>query len=105
MGAIKCGRTIISREPWAGVTIISKCRAGLYGEKDMMTWWSEALGSIVLMDREPFAANKINDAFVVISTDGQSDACQLRESAGRQTNRNGYLLERRVGLLPGQLPH
>ena len=38
-----------------------------------MTWWSEAMGSLVLMDGELFAANKINDAFVVISTDGQPD--------------------------------
>ena len=43
-------------------------QGGAYGEKDMMTGWSEALGSIVLMDGELFAANKINDAFVVIST-------------------------------------
>lgn len=45
-------------------------QGGGYGERDTMTWWGEAMGAIVLMDGELFAANKINDAFVVISTDG-----------------------------------
>jgi outer membrane usher protein len=48
-------------------------QGGGYGERDMMTWWGEAMGAIVLMDGELFAANKINDAFVVISTDGHPD--------------------------------
>jgi len=48
-------------------------QGGGYGEQDMMTWWGEAMGSLVLMDGELFAANKINDAFVVISTDGHPD--------------------------------
>ena len=68
-------------------------QGGAYGEKDMMTWWSEALGSIVLMDGELFAANKINDAFVVISTDGQPDVPVSYENQPvGKTNRNGYLL-------------
>ncbi|MEG1212449.1 MAG: fimbria/pilus outer membrane usher protein [Leclercia sp.] len=68
-------------------------QGGGYGERDMMTWWGEALGSIVLMDGEVFAANKINDAFVVVSTDGQPDVpVNYENQPVGKTNRNGYLL-------------
>lgn len=68
-------------------------QGGGYGEQDMMTWWSEAMGSIVLMDNELFAANKINDAFVVISTDGHPDVpVNYENQPVGKTNRNGYLL-------------
>jgi outer membrane usher protein len=59
----------------------------------MMTWWGEAMGAIVLMDGELFAANKINDAFVVISTDGHPDVPVSYENQPvGKTNNNGYLL-------------
>jgi outer membrane usher protein len=68
-------------------------QGGGYGERDMMTWWGEAMGSIVLMDNELFAANKINDAFVVISTDGHPDVpVNYENQPVGKTNRNGYLL-------------
>ncbi|MCU6670010.1 fimbria/pilus outer membrane usher protein [Enterobacteriaceae bacterium H4N4] len=68
-------------------------QGGGYGERDMMTWWGEALGSLVLMDGELFAANKINDAFVVVSTDGQPEVPVSYENQPvGKTNRNGYLL-------------
>ena len=68
-------------------------QGGTYGERDMMTWWGEALGSLVLMDGELFAANKINDAFVVISTDGKPDVPVSYENQPvGKTNQNGYLL-------------
>lgn len=58
-----------------------------------MTWWGEAMGSIVLMDGELFAANKINDAFVVISTDGHPDVpVNYENQPVGKTNNNGYLL-------------
>ncbi|WP_285111249.1 fimbria/pilus outer membrane usher protein [Leclercia adecarboxylata] len=68
-------------------------QGGGYGERDMMTWWGEAMGAVVLMDGELFAANKINDAFVVVSTDGQPDVPVSYENQPvGKTNRNGYLL-------------
>lgn len=68
-------------------------QGGGYGEKGMMTWWGEAMGSIVLMDGELFAANKINDAFVVISTDGHPDVPVSYENQPvGKTNNKGYLL-------------
>lgn len=68
-------------------------QGGGYGERGMMTWWGEAMGAIVLMDGELFAANKINDAFVVISTDGHPDVPVSYENqpVGKPNN-NGYLL-------------
>ena len=68
-------------------------QGGGYGERDMMTWWGEAMGAVVLMDGELFAANKINDAFVVISTDGHPDVPVSYENQPvGKTNNNGYLL-------------
>ena len=68
-------------------------QGGGYGEKDMMTWWGEAMGSLVLMDGELFAANKINDAFVVISTDGHPDVpVNYENQPVGKTNNNVYLL-------------
>jgi outer membrane usher protein len=68
-------------------------QGGGYGERDTMTWWGEAMGAIVLMDGELFAANKINDAFVVISTDGHPDVPVSYENQPvGKTNNNGYLL-------------
>ena len=68
-------------------------QGGGYGDRDMMTWWGEAMGAVVLMDGELFAANKINDAFVVVSTDGQPDVPVSYENQPvGKTNRNGYLL-------------
>ncbi|XUA20758.1 fimbria/pilus outer membrane usher protein [Citrobacter sp. OP27] len=68
-------------------------QGGGYGEEDEMTWWGEAMGSLVLMDGQLFAANKINDAFVVISTDGQpSVPVNYEHQPVGETNDKGYLL-------------
>nr|WP_318381289.1 fimbria/pilus outer membrane usher protein [uncultured Enterobacter sp.] len=68
-------------------------QGGTYGEREMMTWWGEALGSLVLMDNELFAANKINDAFVVISTMGNAGVpVNYENQPVGVTNDNGYLL-------------
>jgi outer membrane usher protein len=45
-------------------------QAGVYGSSDAETRWADASGSLVWMDKHVFAANRINDAFVVVSTDG-----------------------------------
>lgn len=68
-------------------------QGGTYGESDEMTWWGEAMGSLVLMDNQLFAANKINDAFVVVSTDGHADVPVNYENQPiGKTNEKGYLL-------------
>ncbi len=68
-------------------------QAGGYGESGMMTWWGEALGSLVLMDGQVFAANRINDAFAVISTDGHAGVpVNYENQPVGVTDDNGYLL-------------
>ena len=68
-------------------------QGGGYGEQNAMTWWGEATGSLVLMDGQMFAANKINDAFVVVSTDGQSAVpVSYEHQPIGTTNDKGYLL-------------
>jgi len=68
-------------------------QGGGYGEENEMTWWGEAMGSLVLMDGQAFAANKINDAFVVVSTDGQpSVPVNYEHQQVGETNDKGYLL-------------
>ncbi|WP_342324872.1 fimbria/pilus outer membrane usher protein [Kosakonia sp. BYX6] len=68
-------------------------QGGAYGERDMMTWWGEALGSVVLMDGQVFAANRINDAFAVISTGGHANVpVNYENQPVGVTDDNGYLL-------------
>jgi outer membrane usher protein len=68
-------------------------QGGGYGEQDMMTWWGEAMGSLVMMDNQFFTANKINDAFVVVSTDGHSQVpVNYENQPVGKTDDDGYLL-------------
>lgn len=46
-------------------------RAGAYG-RDEVTGWFGASGSLVFMDGSLFAANRVSDAFAVVSTDGEA---------------------------------
>lgn len=68
-------------------------QAGLYGSSEQMTRWADVSGSLVLMDAGVFAANRIDDAFVVVSTAGYADVPVRYENqlVGR-TDRNGHLL-------------
>ncbi|MVV50075.1 fimbrial biogenesis outer membrane usher protein [Pseudomonas sp. PB120] len=68
-------------------------QAGVYGSSDAQTRWADASGSLVWMDRQVFAANRIDDAFVVVSTEGYADVPVRYENqqVGR-TDRNGHLL-------------
>ncbi|WP_455923201.1 fimbria/pilus outer membrane usher protein [Pseudomonas putida] len=45
-------------------------QAGAYGTREQTTRWADASGSLVWMDGGVFAANRIDDAFVLVSTDG-----------------------------------
>lgn len=68
-------------------------QGGGYGERNDMTWWGEGAGALVLMDGELFAANKVNDAFVVISTDGHPDVpVNYENQQVGKTDKDGYLL-------------
>ena len=68
-------------------------QAGTYGRQGEMTQWADASGSLVWMDAGVFAANRIDDAFVVVSTPGYADVPVRYENqwVGR-TNGKGHLL-------------
>ena len=68
-------------------------QAGAYGSSDNMTRWADASGSVVLMDAGVFAANRIDDAFVLVSTEGFADVPVRYENqvVGR-TDAKGHLL-------------
>ncbi|OIN45536.1 fimbria/pilus outer membrane usher protein [Pseudomonas costantinii] len=68
-------------------------QAGVYGTSDAETRWADASGSLVWMDNEVFAANRVNDAFVVVSTDGFSGVpVRYENQVVGETDRNGHLL-------------
>ncbi|MCF3195428.1 fimbria/pilus outer membrane usher protein [Pseudomonas bubulae] len=68
-------------------------QAGVYGSSDQMTRWADASGSLVWMDGQTFAANRIDDAFVVVSTGGFPDVGVRYENQWiGNTDKNGHLL-------------
>lgn len=68
-------------------------QGGGYGESDNMVWWGDAAGSVVLMDGHLFAANRINDAFAVISTHGFPDVpVSYENQLVGKTDKEGYLM-------------
>ncbi|MFC6301145.1 fimbria/pilus outer membrane usher protein [Pseudomonas sp. CCM 7893] len=68
-------------------------QAGVYGSSNAQTRWADASGSLVWMDKQVFAANRVNDAFVVVSTDGFAGVPVLYENQKvGETDRNGHLL-------------
>ncbi|KAF0866280.1 fimbria/pilus outer membrane usher protein [Pseudomonas sp. LD120] len=70
-----------------------RLQAGVYGSRDAETRWADASGSLVWMDRQVFAANRIDDAFVVVSTNGYKDIpVRYENQPVGQTDKNGHLL-------------
>jgi outer membrane usher protein len=55
-------------------------RGGAYGGRGQFTHWAGASGSIVTMDGQLFAANRIADSFVVVSTSGRAGVPVLYEN-------------------------
>ncbi|WP_099239726.1 fimbria/pilus outer membrane usher protein [Pseudomonas sp. ICMP 460] len=68
-------------------------QAGVYGSSDAETRWADASGSLVWMGGNTFAANRINDAFVVVSTEGFAGIpVRYENQLVGHTDRNGHLL-------------
>lgn len=68
-------------------------QAGVYGSSAQQTRWADASGSLVWMDGQTFAANRIDDAFVVVSTGGFADVGVRYENQWiGNTDKNGHLL-------------
>lgn len=72
---------------------VLKAQGGVYGAQHDRTYWANVSGSLVWMDDAFFASNQINDAFVIVSTDGVKDVPVYYENSlvGR-SNRKGYYL-------------
>lgn len=66
--------------------------AGFYGDDDNTTQWADFTGSLVLMDNHVFAANNINDAFVVVKTRYPDVTVRYENQAMGRTDDAGYLL-------------
>ena len=66
--------------------------AGFYGDNDNTTQWADFTGSVVLMDNRVFAANDINDAFVVVKTDYPDVTVRYENQSMGRTDNQGYLL-------------
>ncbi len=70
----------------------AQLRGGAYGDR-AATGWVSVSGSLVAMDKAVFAANRIADAFALVSTNGVADIPIRYENqlVGR-TNRRGHVL-------------
>ena len=68
-------------------------QGGAYGQRDNYTQWGEMSGSLVMMDNTWLAANRVNDAFMVVSTDGFGDVTvNFENQPVGTTDDDGYLL-------------
>ncbi|MDU4093790.1 MAG: fimbria/pilus outer membrane usher protein, partial [Pantoea sp.] len=70
--------------------------AGFYGDSDNSTEWADVTGSLVLMDSRLFAANEVNDAFVLVKTGYPDVTVRYENQAMGRTDRDGYLLVPRI---------
>ncbi|MEA1064098.1 fimbria/pilus outer membrane usher protein [Erwinia sp. HR93] len=68
-------------------------QGGVYGQRGAYTQWGEMSGALVAMDNRLFTANQINDAFVVVSTDGEPAVkVNYEHQPVGITDNKGYLL-------------
>lgn len=66
--------------------------AGFWGDDDNTTQWADLSGALVLMDNRLFAANDINDAFVLVKTRYPGVTVRYENQAMGKTDGQGYLL-------------
>lgn len=69
---------------------------GYYGDDNNATTWAELTGSLVVMDNQWFAANQVNDAFVLVKTGYPDVTVRYENQAMGKTNDKGYLLVPRI---------
>ena len=76
---------------WRGQHL--QARGGLYGSAGDYTHWLDASGSLAWMDGALFPANRVHDAFVLVSTDGQAGVpVRYENQLVGHTNADGHLL-------------
>ncbi len=68
-------------------------QAGAYGSGGQTTRWADAAGALVWMDGGVFAANRIDDAFVLVSTNGYAGVpVRYENQRVGDTDSGGHLL-------------
>ncbi len=76
---------------WRGDT--TQLQGGVFSQGNTTSNWAGAAGSVVVMDGGVFAANRINDAFALVSTAGVGDVpVRFENQIIGRTNANGHLL-------------
>jgi len=71
----------------------AQVQAGVYSNDGQTTQWGGVSGSLVAMQGQLFASNRIDDAFVLVSTEGQSGVpVHYEHQLLGRTDRAGYLL-------------
>lgn len=74
-------------------TSLAQLQAGVYENGAQRTYWGDVSGSVVVMDGGVYAANRIDDAFVLVSTDGYPEVPVSFENQWLgKTNARGHLL-------------
>ena len=76
---------------WRGDRL--QLQGGVYGSAREQTHWADASGSLAWMDGALFPANRVHDAFVLVSTDGQAGVpVRYENQLVGHTNADGHLL-------------
>ncbi|MEI7200203.1 fimbrial biogenesis outer membrane usher protein [Pectobacterium parvum] len=66
---------------------------GTYGNEGDTTQWGELSGSLIYMNGGVFPSNRINDAFIVVDTEGYPDVpVKYENQLVGKTNKRGHLL-------------
>lgn len=72
---------------------LTELRGGMYGAGGNYTRWASASGSVVMMGGSTFVANRVSDAFAVVSTNGEAGVpVRYENQLVGVTNGNGHLL-------------
>ena len=68
-------------------------QAGVYDDAGQRTYWGDVSGSVVAMGGGVYASNRIDDAFVLVSTDGHAGVpVSFEHQRLGETNARGHLL-------------
>jgi outer membrane usher protein len=71
----------------------AQIQGGLYRESSRQTQWANVSGSFIAMGGDVYATNRVNDAFVLVSTDDYSDVpIRFEHQVVGRTDRRGRLL-------------
>lgn len=73
-------------------TDVAQLQGGVYAQSGRSTTWAGATGSVVVMDGGVFAANRINDAFALVSTGVPEVPVRFENQILGRTNQKGHLL-------------